>query len=256
MMIVDKSFRNFQSAIFVFATIGVLSGCTTTTKQIMPCNTQQVAKLSKVLDPTKLKLNAIQKRLSAVRVERAQERCNESLFSPEKGSVTCVRLKKQEKQLVSEKYLLEERLTEINAAIASQPHAGKHVKSCVASWQPERTIRKRARKNIEVKIHSAKRQAAKTTGREKLSNDQPVFIEDYVVPAYSSQKTNETESVAYTPSAHPLSQQPSHVAPAAIAPPTERAYSDSTKVRVVGSSFFPDQSKLIGPPAPDHAPAP
>ncbi len=196
MMIVDKNFWNFQSAIFAFAAIGILSGCTTTAQPIQPCTTQQITKLSKQIDPTKLKLNAIQKRLSAVRVERAQERCNESLFSPEKGSVTCVRLKKQEKQLVSEKYLLEERLTEINAAIASQPHAGKHVKSCVASWQPERAIRKRARKNIEAKIHSAKRQAAKTTGREKLSNDQPVFIEDYVVPAYSSQKTNETETVA------------------------------------------------------------
>ncbi|MFS2326702.1 hypothetical protein U2P60_15005 [Brucella sp. H1_1004] len=256
MMIVDKNFWNFQSAIFAFAAIGILSGCTTTAQPIQPCTTQQITKLSKQIDPTKLKLNAIHKRLSVVRAEIAKERCVGSIFTPENISVRCERLKRQEGNLSSESRSFAERLTDLNAAIAGQPHAGKQVKSCVASWQPEQTIRKSTRKNIEVKARTPKRQVTKTVKIEKVSKVQPAFIEDYVVPAYSPQKTRKTESVAYTPSAHPLSQSPTHVAPAAIAPPTERAYSDNEKVRVVGSSFFPDQSKLIGPPAPAHAAAP
>jgi len=256
MMIVDKNFWNFQSAIFAFAAIGILSGCTTTAQPIQSCTTQQIAKLTKQIDPTKQKLNAIHKRLSVVRAEIAKERCVGSIFTPENISVRCERLKKQEGNLASESRSLEERLTEMNASIAGQPHVGKHVKSCIASWQSEQTIRKSTRKNIEVKARTPKRQVTKAVKIEKVSKVQPAFIEDYVVPAYSPPKTRKTESVAYTPSAHPLLHPQSHVAPAAIAPPTERVYSDSAKVRVVGSSFFPDQSKLIGPPAPDHAPAP
>lgn len=257
MMIIDNNLLKIKQTIFVFATLVVLGGCTTTaTQSVQHCSTRETNNLSKQIDPTKLKLNFNQKRLTIIRTEISKERCNGSIFSPQNKSAKCERLKKQEEKLVGENISLQERLNEINATIAGQPHAGKHVIACKPSWLPVQTIRRAPPKNAEVKLRTPKRQKTNAATVAKNIKAKPTFIEDYVVPAYSPTKTVKTETVGYAPSPQPLSQTPNHIAPAAVAPPTERAYSDSTQVRVIGSSFFPDQSKLIGPPAPAHAPAP
>lgn len=153
---------------------------------------------------------------------------------------------------MSENQTLSERLSEINAALAGASHAGQHVKSCSASWLPKRSVQKASpsRKSAKASV-----KASGTQTKKPIQTDEPP-VDDYVVPAYSSYESSTTEPIAYTGTAKPVSQAPAHIAPVAATPPVERAYSDSKKVRVIGSSFFPDQSKPVAPQAPDHAAAP
>ncbi len=251
MMTVFKTFINLPAALFTVATVGLLSGCTTT-QSLQPCSTQEAARLNAHIAPTKARLDRNQNQLSRIRVDLEKERCNGSLFSPASKSPQCERLKTQEQKLVSDSKTLSERLAEINAAIAGRPHAGHHVKSCSASWLPKRSTQKSApaRKLVKAPVKASAKPATKAPHTAGLP------VEDYVVPAYSSYRSSTPEPVAYTPSHQPVSLAPKYIAPVAATPPVERVYSDSAKVRVIGSSFFPDQSKPVGPQVPDHAPAP
>ncbi|WP_273725015.1 hypothetical protein [Brucella gallinifaecis] len=257
MVIVDRKICKLRPAIFFFAAIGILSGCTTTTnKSSLPCNSREVTNLRKQIEPTKFKLKVNQRQLTLIRSDLYKESCSGGIFSPTNKSATCERLKKQEESLITERRSLEERLAEISAAIAGQSYSGKHINSCKAAWLPIRTNKKSATKNADMKVSAHKRQVGKLAKIDKVPKADASIIEDYIVPASSPPETNKLDPVAYTSSGQPLSQSPNYVAPAAISPPTERSYSDSSKVRVIGSSFFPDQLKPVDPQAPDHAPAP
>ena len=250
MMTVYKKFTNLPSAVFAVTIVGLLSGCTTT-QPSQPCTSQEAARLHAQITPTNARLDRNKIQISRIRAEQAEERCTGNLFAPANKSPKCERLKTQEAKLVSENQTLSERLSEINAAIAGMSHPGKHVKSCSANWLPKRSVQKAApsRKLAKASVKVASAQAKKPAQTDGLP------VEDYVVPAYSSYSSSATEPVAYTASA-PVLQAPAHIAPVEATPPVERAYSDSAKVRVIGSSFFPDQSKPANPQAPDHAPAP
>lgn len=249
MMVFYERFSGISTAVIAFAAIALLSGCTTT-RSLDPCSTLEAARLSKLVALTKATLDKNQMRLSKIRGERTKEHCAGSLFSPASKSAKCERLNAQELILISESRISSERLAEINAAIAGRLHAGQHVKSCVASWLPKRTVQK-AVPNIKKRtVHLKPQLKAPVKVRPSLA------VEDYVVPAYSSSPIIKPETVGYTPYPMPVSNAPSHIAPVTATPPVERAYSDNTKVRVIGSSFFQDQSKPVGPQVPDHAPAP
>jgi|GEM_PF-519032 len=251
MMTVYKKILNVPSTVFAVATVALLSGWTTT-QSLQPCTSQESARLNTQIAPTKARLDRNQTQLSRIRADLAKERCVGSLFAPASKSPKCERLKTQEEKLVSESRTLSERLSEINAAIAGTQHAGRHVKSCSASWLPKRSVQRAApiRKSAKAPV----RATAKQTKSGGATAGLPV--EDYVVPAYSTYQSSTPEPVAYTGSPQPVSTAPAHIAPVSATPPVERTYSDSAKVRVIGSSFFPDQSKSVGPQAPDHAPAP
>lgn len=249
MMVFYDRFSSISTTVIALAAITLLSGCTTT-RSVQPCSTQEAARLSKLIAPTKATLDKNQMQLSKIRGERAKEHCAGSLFTPASKSAKCERLNFQELNLISESRIASEQLAEINAAIAGRVHAGQHVKSCVASWLPKRTVQK-AVPNIKKRTaHVKPPLKAPVKVRPSLA------VEDYVVPAYSSSPISKQETVGYTPYAMPVSNAPSHIAPVTATPPAERAYSDNAKVRVIGSSFFQDQSKPVGPQVPDHAPAP
>ncbi|ENS89724.1 hypothetical protein B984_00785 [Brucella melitensis UK31/99] len=81
------------------------------------------------------------------------------------------------------------------------------------------------------------------------------------MPAYTSPAVTDTHPVAYTPSSNSLSDSlpapaENKAQPVTVAPPPERPYVGNSNVRVVGSSFFPDQPAPANQPVPAHAPAP
>lgn len=251
MMTVYENFSILPSAVFAVAIVGLLSGCITT-QPLQPCTSQEASRLRAQITPTNKRLDRNKIQISRIRADQAKERCTGSLFAPANKSPKCERLKRQEAKLVSENQTLSERLAEINAAIAGAPHAEQHVKSCSASWLPKRGFKKAAPSRRSAK---ASVKASVTQTKMPMQTD-GLPVDEYMGPAYSPYESSITEPIAYTGPAKPVSQAPAHIAPVAATPPVERAYSDSKKVRVIGSSFFPDQSKPLAPQAPDHAAAP
>ncbi|TPF75945.1 hypothetical protein FHY56_07645 [Brucella gallinifaecis] len=228
----------------------MLSGCTTTQPPEL-CSSQEILRLNKQIAPIKTRLERNQTRLSKVQADITKESCTGSLFKSAVQSPKCERLKDREKSLTSESKLLKERLNELNAAIAGRAHASQHVKSCTASWLPVRKAKKAPPKPAPVKA-----KAKKIASIDKPAEASGLPVEDYVVPAYSSSQPTQPEAVGYTATPQSLSQPPKHVAPVTTAPPVERVYSGNTAVRVIGSSFFPDQLKPADPQVPAHEPAP
>lgn len=255
MMTVFRHFPKFHSAVFAIGAAALLSGCTTT-QYSQPCSVQEAGRLSRHVAPTKTALDRNQTRLARIRSDIARERCTGNLFSPATKSAKCEHLKVQEQRLASENKTLSERLAELNAAIAGRPHAGQHVKSCSASWLPKRSAQKTTAHKKAAKAHKAVAKRAGHAAKPAGDAQTGLPVEDYVVPAYSSSQSVMPEPVGYTSHPTPVSHAPGHVAPVKATQPSERSYSDSGKVRVIGSSFFPDQSKPADPQAPDHAPAP
>ncbi|MCL7998191.1 hypothetical protein M8994_08050 [Brucella sp. 21LCYQ03] len=246
MMFNYQIFSNLSPTIFVLTATAVISGCTTT-QPLQLCSNQQIERLSKQIAPTKASLSKNQTQLTSIRIELAKEQCVAGLFTRATKSQKCDRLKSQEDKLNSENKILEERLHETDAAITGRAHPGQHVKSCSASWLPVRVTKKAAPKRPPVKA-----QVKKVEKPSKPVATAGLPIEDYVVPAYSSAQPMQAEPIGYTSPSRPISHAPSHVAPVAPTPPVERAYSENANVRVIGSSFFHDQSKPVGPQAPDR----
>lgn len=239
MMIAYKIFFRVSSWAALMATAVLVAGCTTT-QPIQQCTPKEKARLTSNLASAKLKLNRNKAELSRTRTEMAKLSCIGISASKSSG---CSRLKSRADKLQSEIRTLESQLSELNATIAGRSHAGRFVQACSANWMPARKMQKAAPKK------SSASKASKQ-GQAKVANAVSEPVEDFVVPAY------ETPETGYAPTALPKVQPTAYVAPAAATPPTERTYTESSKVRVVGSSFYPDQSKPVGPQAPDHAPAP
>lgn len=239
MMVSNKNFFRVSSLVTLIATAVLVAGCTTT-QPIQQCSPKDKARLTNNITSTKANLDRNKAELSRTRTEMAKQSCIG--ISASKSSV-CIRLKTRADILQSEINTLEGRVTELNATIAGRPHAGRFVQACSANWMPARKMQKAAPKKP-----SAKKAPKQDYAKVAKAVSEPV--EDFVVPAYEAPETG------YVPTALPKVQPAAYVAPVATTPPTERTYTENSKVRVVGSSFFPDQSKPADPQAPDHAPAP
>lgn len=237
MMISCKTFFRISSFTTLMATAVIVTGCTTT-QPTQQCSPKEKARLSSNISSTKAKLDHSKAELSRTRIEISKQNCFSSGKSP-----VCSRLKSRADKLQSGITTLEGQLAELNATIAGRSHAGRFVQACSASWIPVRKTHKTTPKKVS-------RSKAPKQDHAKVSKSLSEPVEDFVVPPY------ETPAAAYAPNSQPKVQPTAYVAPAATKAPTERVYMESSKVRVVGSSFYPDQSKPAGPQAPDHAPAP
>lgn len=239
MMIAYKNFLRVSSLATLMVTAVLVAGCTTT-QPIQQCTPKEKARLTSNLNSTKAKLDRNKAELSRSRTEMAKQSCIG--ISASKSS-SCTRLKARANKLQTEIRTLENQLAELNATIAGRSHAGRFVQACSANWTPARKMQKAAPKKSSASKTSKQSQA-------KVANAVSEPVEDFVVPAYQTPETS------YAPTDQPKVQPTAYVAPVATTPPTERTYTEGSKVRVVGSSFYPDQSKPVGPQAPDHAPAP
>jgi len=249
MMIAYKSFLRASSFATIMATAVLVAGCTTT-QPIQQCTPKEKARLTSNLNSTKAKLDRNKAELSRTRTEMAKQSC---IGVSASKSPSCARLKRKEGSLQSEARTLEGQLTELNATIAGRSHAGRYVQECSANWmpirKPQKKLAKAAPKKSPVSEPSRQRQPGQPS-QPKLAKAMSQPVEDFVVPAY------EAPEMSYAPTTQPKVQPTAYIAPVATTPPTERAYTEGSKVRVVGSSFYPDQAKPAAPQAPDHAPAP
>ena len=253
-------FRNSNAAVVIAA--GLLAGCTTT-QPVQDCSPKEITRLSAGIAPTQNQLDRHKRKLSHTRGQISKERCNGSLFSPAIESARCDRLKATTNRLENEINKLEGRLSELNAVVAGRPSSSQHVKACSASWMPKGQIQKAVRK----KLAPAKKTAVKAT--KKVEHIKRVS-RTYNAPVNRSPDIIKADPMTGLPTVISDVEMPSvktdNVAPASISaapaasattaiPPIERAYTDNPNVRVVGSSFFPDQSVQEGQPAPARVPA-
>ncbi|OCW12954.1 hypothetical protein VY87_03875 [Brucella melitensis] len=232
------------------AATGIVAGGTTT-QPVQPCTPKERSRLVGQIAPTKARLDRNRKELARVHAQITRERCIGGAFSPKVGSSRCSRLEGTADRLQSEIKMLEDRLTELNAVIAGRGSSSVYVQSCTASWISQRKIRKKVKEPTKNKA-PARRIADKAT--------EPAPAE-LAMPAYTSPAVTDTHPVAYTPSSNSLSDSlpapaENKAQPVTVAPPPERPYVGNSNVRVVGSSFFPDQPAPANQPVPAHAPAP
>ncbi len=221
-----------------------LAGCTTTAPRDL-CTPAEQKQLKKHLLSTQSLLDQKEASLSRLRATATQDRCMGSLFTPAVKSAQCAKLLTKTDKLKTETQTLRERVHELNMALAGRPSPSRHVKSCRASWIV--TPKKPRSKTVLIP-----QQKSKTITRPKAKIASAIALPVYEIPA-----PIKAEKVDYIPaSTVQTSNTPAYVAPVTSAPPVERPYTENTKVRVVGSDFFPDQSALAGQPAPAHAPAP
>lgn len=240
MMFTYKIFFRFSSLTTLMATAVLVAGCTTT-QPVQQCTSKEKVRLTNNVAFTKAKLDRKKTDLSQTRIELSKQNCFATGRSPE-----CTHLKSRTDKLQSDIRTLEGQLAELNATIAGRSHAGRFVQACSATWIPVRKVHKTAPRR-----HSISKAPKKAHANVATAVNRPV--KDYVVPPYETPKMPE---MSYFPPSHPAIQPTAYVAPIATAPPTERAYTEGSKVRVVGSSFYPDQAKAADPQVPDHAPAP
>jgi len=237
MKIACRRFFRLASPAMVLTTALLIAGCTTT-QPVQQCSPKEKARLSSNVASTKAKLEQSKAQLARTRTELSKQSC----FSAGK-STSCTRLKTRADKLQSDVKTLENQLSELNATIAGRSHAGRYVQACSATWAPARKAQKAApRKTASNKISK--------NDQTKVAKTVSEPVEDFVVPPYEASESS------YAPTSQPKVQPTDYIAPTATTPPAERTYTESSKVRVVGSSFYPDQSKPVGPQAPDHAPAP
>ncbi len=227
---------------------GILAGCTTT-QPVQSCTPKDRSRLVSQIAPTKARLDRNKNELARVRTQLSKERCIGGAFSPKAKSPRCSRLQATADRLQSEIKTLEGRLAELNAVVAGRGSSSVYVQACTASWLASRKTKKVV-KEPKRKASSVRHAALPTTDLAETPN-----------PDYTATSTAETHPVAYTPTDTPLTdkvQEPamSKSQPATIAPPPERPYTGNSNVRVVGSSFFPDQSTPANRPTPAHEPVP
>lgn len=246
-------FRFYKISFFAtFAAItSLMAGCTTM-KPAQDCKPYEKARLESNIAPTKAQLARYKIERSRVRVEMIEERCTGSLFSPAAKSASCERLGEKLDRLQTLIETLDERLTEMNAAVAGRPSTENQVKSCKASWIPVRTVKKTAPKKSNPTLAVSRQQAKPAHVRQaKAAHKRKEFIPDYTVP-----EKPKPDPVAYTPPSQPIATGTAQQNAVMVTPPAERQYlSDNPGVRLVGSSFFPDQSTPVDQPIPVREPA-
>lgn len=254
-----SSVRSDDSQTNVLATTltvaALLVGCTTM-RPAPDCTPQQIARLSSNIASTKAKLVQSRRKLSRVRIMITREGCRGSLFLPAVESRQCGRLTASADRLETQIRTMGKQLAEMNAAISGKPHPQEHVKACTASWlRPAvHKVRKATPKKQEVQATKSTRTLTPIKPKVKVAAGKP--IKDIVVPAYAA-----PESARITPAAliiapieaeTPAPSLAHNRAPTVKVPPVERGYSTDSDIRVVGPSFFPDQSTPEGPPVLVH----
>ncbi|MBB3215008.1 hypothetical protein FHW72_000054 [Ochrobactrum sp. RC6B] len=232
----------FYSVLLIVS--GALAGCTTVPPAEL-CSPKEQKQLRKQLLITRSLLDRNETNLSVLRKTATQDRCLGTLFAPAAKSEQCTKLLTKMDRLTAETRTLHERVHELNMALAGRTSPSRHVKSCKASWVV-------VPKKVQPKAAYIPQRKIKTPARPITKS-----VATVTLPVYQTVAPVKAEEVNYKPS--PITQTsnaPTYVAPVTSTPPAERAYTANTKVRVVGSEFFPDQSALASQPTPDHAPAP
>lgn len=223
---------------------GSLAGCTTVPPAEL-CSPAEQKQLRKHLLATESLLDRKEADLAVLRKKAIQDRCSGGLFIPVAKSAQCTKLHTKTDRLTAETQTLRERVHELNMTLAGRPSASKHIKSCKASWVV-----------IPKKIQSKPiRIPAKKT--ETTAGPSTEMVATGALPVYTTPAPVAADEVNDKPTSTVLTPNGStYVAPVTTTPPAERTYTPNTKVRVVGSEFFPDQSGLTSQPTPAHAPAP
>ncbi|WP_146198914.1 hypothetical protein [Falsochrobactrum shanghaiense] len=233
-----------------------IAGCSTV-KPTPQCTPQQAMRLSKNIVPFEKKLIEERRNLSQARMMSARQGCKGSLFSPGVRSRQCEQLTMRIDGLQKQIRLSEARLSEMHAAMAGRPHAAEHVKACSAGWLHSATKRVRKAKPKRPSAKAARPVKLPQSVKPKANAEQNAAIRHEVIPA----------AAMAAPKAPEMTRPAYHVAPArpenAIASPAthshdpvagkaamERNYSASPQIRIIGSSFFPDQSGQGDRPVP------
>lgn len=229
----------FYSVLFIIS--GALSGCTTIRPTEM-CTPTEQKQLKKQLLVTQSLLDRKEMDLSRLRKTITEDRCLGGVFTPAVKSSQCTTLLTRTDRLATEIQTLRERLHELNMALAGRPSPSRHVKSCKASW---------------VVFHKKSQAKTAHVPQRKIAKPSAELTSKITLPAYASPDPVEAEEVNFSSSATAQTvNTPAYVAPVTPAPPVNRSYTTNGNVRVVGSTFFPDQSAPASQPVPVHAPAP
>lgn len=231
----------FLSALL--AVSGVLTACTTVRSPEI-CSAAEKQRLRKFVAPTEKRLQRKETELSRKKKAATNEQCVGSLFSRAVKSDRCIRSMNQIERLESEIGTLQGRLLELNAALAGHPSPSIHVRYCKTTWVTARPHRKK----LKSAVAPRKTMPADEGGK-------PSFGKNTIKPTEETFADQALQPISYVP--EPVASTPP--TPTYIAPPSEpvpqvRFYDDS-KIRVVGSSFFPDQSAPANQLVPAHEPA-
>ncbi|MHC5230323.1 hypothetical protein [Brucella sp. LJL56] len=229
----------FYSIFFMIS--GVLAGCTTIRPTEM-CTPTEQKQLKKQLLVTQSLLDRKEMDLSRLRKTITEDRCLGGVFTPAVKSSQCTTLLTRTDRLATETQTLRERLHELNMALAGRPSPSRHVKSCKVSW---------------VVLHKKPQAKTAHVPQRKIAKPSAELTSKITLPAYASPNPVEAEKVEFSSSATVQTvNTPTYVAPVTPTLPMERSYTTNTKVRLVGSEFFQDQSTPAIQPVPAHAPAP
>ncbi|MBB5701874.1 uncharacterized protein (UPF0335 family) [Ochrobactrum daejeonense] len=229
----------------LFAMSGILTACTTVRPPEV-CSVAEKQRLRKYVTPTEKRLRRKEAELSRKRKAATDERCVGSLFSHAVKSNRCTRLTSRIERLETEIETLQGRLLELNAALAGRPSSSTYVKSCKATWIIVRRTRKKPKSAVAPrKTVAVDERRKRPLNKNTTKPNEETFTDQEIQPINYA-----PEPIASAPA------MPTYIAPPSGPVPQMRFYNDNSKVRVVGSSFFPDQSAPANQLVPAHAPAP
>lgn len=234
----------------IFAIGNLIAGCTTIQKSYI-CTPQQQARLNIAKTQTTKDIQQLRSALTNVHLKMNQDNCRGSLFSGPLKSNKCESYKMQIVKLKSAIKKHQGRLYEINAAINGRLHKEDHVKSCSPTWlsSPVRQTRK-APKRLPVVKKKQSVTPVKTV--EKLVPD--IVVEPSTPlpmdPAHMPLPENESEN-KNTPVELPFYKARPKSEPTIEEKSVrrERSYTPNPSIRVVGPTFFADQSGAEDPPS-------
>lgn len=255
MKISNRYLTRFITPSILLTASVLISGCTTI-QPAQQCTPAEKVRLASNVKTTKAKLEQTKSQLARTQTQMSRQSCLSGI-----NSAACIRIKSRADKLKSDIKILELQLAELNATIAGKSHTGKFVQACTATWIPVRKQQKTAPKKAAVN------KSAKNSG-EPATYVVTHPVEDVVVPGYQEMPKPTYTSISHEPLKQTDYRSPASISPASSNPasstpsaatsqsatttPVERDYSQSSKVRVVGSSFLEDQSKPVGPQAPDR----
>lgn len=248
-------FSAVKTVAAILAIGSIIAGCTTVQKSYI-CTPQQEARLNIAKAQTTKDIQRFRSSLSNVHLKINQDECRRTLFSRPLDSNKCESYKMQTEKLKSAIRKHQERLHEINAALNGRLHKEDHVKSCSPTWlsSPVRQIRKAPKRLPAVK---KKQSVTPVKATEKLVPD--IVVEPPTPlptdPAHMPLPENESEN-KNTPvelpfyKARPKSEPTIEEKSVQL----ERSYIPDPNIRVVGPTFFADQSEPEDPPFRAHEP--
>lgn len=254
-MLIDRKgpFSVIKTVAAILAIGSIFTGCTTVQKSYI-CTPQQQARLNIAKVQTTKAIQQLRSSLSSVHLKINQDECRGSLFSKPLKPNKCESYKMQTEKLKSAIKKNQERLYEINAAINGRLHKEDHVKSCSPAWlsSPNRQTRKAPKHLPVVKKKQAVtpvKTVEKMVPNIVIKPSTPLLTD----PTHIALPENENKKNAVKPpfyKARPKSEPTIEEKSVRL----ERSYTPNPGVRVVGPTFFADQSAPEDPPSRVHAP--